>query len=160
MDKWFKDILPDKDPYHNRGRDQMRKKGVQNSSACGLAYLDGWPPGNTGGCSHFFFVFPLILLELFIFDNTTVETILFYFIKKKMINSIRNCICLMISSIRIPLVGNRYLLLYCSPTSDIAWIQMHVVSRERLYFDRWVKYFFLFAEMQKSGPAVVVSMKN
>ena len=27
MDKWFKDILPDKDPYHNRGRDQMRKKG-------------------------------------------------------------------------------------------------------------------------------------
>jgi hypothetical protein len=23
-------ILPDKDPYHNRGRDQMRKKGVQN----------------------------------------------------------------------------------------------------------------------------------
>ena len=27
MDKWFKDILPDKDPYHNRGRDQIRKKG-------------------------------------------------------------------------------------------------------------------------------------
>ena len=27
MDKWFKDILPDKDPYHNLGRDQMRKKG-------------------------------------------------------------------------------------------------------------------------------------
>ena len=27
MGKWFKDILPDKDPYHNRGRDQMRKKG-------------------------------------------------------------------------------------------------------------------------------------
>jgi hypothetical protein len=27
MDEWFKDILPDKDPYHNRGRDQMRKKG-------------------------------------------------------------------------------------------------------------------------------------
>jgi hypothetical protein len=26
MDKWFKDILPEKDPYHNRGRDQMRKK--------------------------------------------------------------------------------------------------------------------------------------
>ena len=35
MDKWFKDILPDTDPYHNRGRDQMRKKGVRNSSACG-----------------------------------------------------------------------------------------------------------------------------
>ena len=35
MDKWFKDIFPDKDPYHNRGRDQMRKKGVWNSSACG-----------------------------------------------------------------------------------------------------------------------------
>jgi hypothetical protein len=34
MDKWFTDILPDKDPYHNRGRDQMRKKGVRNSSAC------------------------------------------------------------------------------------------------------------------------------
>ena len=34
MDKWFKDILPDKDPYHNRGRDQMRKKGVRTSSAC------------------------------------------------------------------------------------------------------------------------------
>jgi hypothetical protein len=28
MDKWFKDILPDKDPYHNRGRGQMRKKGL------------------------------------------------------------------------------------------------------------------------------------
>jgi hypothetical protein len=27
MDKWLKDILPDKNPYHNRGRDQMRKKG-------------------------------------------------------------------------------------------------------------------------------------
>ena len=27
MDKWFKYILPDKDPYHNRGRDQMRKTG-------------------------------------------------------------------------------------------------------------------------------------
>ena len=28
MDKWFKDILPaDKDPFNNRGRDQMRKKG-------------------------------------------------------------------------------------------------------------------------------------
>ena len=37
MDKWFKDILPDKDPYHNRGRDQMSKKGVRNSSACGYA---------------------------------------------------------------------------------------------------------------------------
>ena len=36
MDKWFKDILPDKDPYHNRGRDQMRKKGVRTSSACVL----------------------------------------------------------------------------------------------------------------------------
>ena len=36
MDKWFKDILPDKDPYHNRGRNQMRKKGVRNSSACGM----------------------------------------------------------------------------------------------------------------------------
>jgi hypothetical protein len=35
-DKWFKDILPDKDPYHNRRRDQMRKKGVQNLSACDL----------------------------------------------------------------------------------------------------------------------------
>jgi hypothetical protein len=28
MDKWLKDILADKDPYHNRGRDQMRKKGA------------------------------------------------------------------------------------------------------------------------------------
>ena len=27
MDKWFKDILPEKYPYHNRGRNQMRKKG-------------------------------------------------------------------------------------------------------------------------------------
>ena len=27
MDKWLKDVLPDKDPYHNRGRDQMRKRG-------------------------------------------------------------------------------------------------------------------------------------
>jgi hypothetical protein len=26
MDKWFEDILSDKDPYHDRGRDQMRKK--------------------------------------------------------------------------------------------------------------------------------------
>jgi hypothetical protein len=28
MDKWFKDILPDTDPYHNRGREQMGKRGV------------------------------------------------------------------------------------------------------------------------------------
>jgi hypothetical protein len=37
MDKWFKYILPDKDPYHNRGRNQMRKKrGPEfESSACG-----------------------------------------------------------------------------------------------------------------------------
>ena len=27
MDKWHKDVLPDKDPYHNHGRDQMRKRG-------------------------------------------------------------------------------------------------------------------------------------
>ena len=26
MNKWLKDVLPDKDPYHNRGRDQLRKK--------------------------------------------------------------------------------------------------------------------------------------
>jgi hypothetical protein len=39
MDKWFKDILPDKYPYHNRGRDQMRKKGVRNSSACGQNWM-------------------------------------------------------------------------------------------------------------------------
>ena len=43
MDKWFKDILPDKDPYYNRGRDQMRKKGVRNSSACvsNVLYVEG-----------------------------------------------------------------------------------------------------------------------
>ena len=39
MDKWFKDILPDKYPYHNRGKDQMRKKGVRNSSACGQNWM-------------------------------------------------------------------------------------------------------------------------
>ena len=27
MNKWLKNVLPDKDPYHNRGRDQLRKKG-------------------------------------------------------------------------------------------------------------------------------------
>ena len=35
-----KHILPDKDPYHNRGRDQMRKKGGRNSSACGCHQLE------------------------------------------------------------------------------------------------------------------------
>ena len=44
MDKWFKDILPDKDPYHNRGRDQMRKKGVRNSSACVIVQAPGVIP--------------------------------------------------------------------------------------------------------------------
>ena len=34
MDKWLKDIFPDKDPYHNRRRNQMRKNGIRNSSAC------------------------------------------------------------------------------------------------------------------------------
>jgi len=38
MDKWLKDILPDKDPYHNRRRDQMSKNGGPNSSACGRAH--------------------------------------------------------------------------------------------------------------------------
>ena len=27
MDKWHKDVLPDKDPYHNCGSDQMRIGG-------------------------------------------------------------------------------------------------------------------------------------
>jgi hypothetical protein len=27
MDKWLKDILADKDPYHNRRRNQIRSKG-------------------------------------------------------------------------------------------------------------------------------------
>ena len=42
MDKWFKDILSDKDPipYHNRRRDQMKKKGVRNSSACDIRYMN------------------------------------------------------------------------------------------------------------------------
>jgi hypothetical protein len=42
MDKRFKDILPDKDLYHNRGRDQTRKKrgGVRKSSACGSNAMD------------------------------------------------------------------------------------------------------------------------
>jgi hypothetical protein len=31
MDKWFKDILPDKDPCHNRGRDQNEEKGGEGS---------------------------------------------------------------------------------------------------------------------------------
>jgi hypothetical protein len=44
MDKWFKDILPDKDPYHNRGRDQMRKKGDRNSSACVIVQAPGVIP--------------------------------------------------------------------------------------------------------------------
>ena len=40
MDKWLQDVLPDKDPYHNRGMDQLREKeggGVRNSSTCGIA---------------------------------------------------------------------------------------------------------------------------
>ena len=39
MDKWLKDILPDKDPYHNRGRDQMRKKGGPEFECLCLWYL-------------------------------------------------------------------------------------------------------------------------
>jgi hypothetical protein len=39
MDKWFKDILPDKDPYHNRGRDQMRKKGGLDFKCLWLKYV-------------------------------------------------------------------------------------------------------------------------
>ena len=38
MDKWLKDTLPDKEPYHNRGRDQIRKRGVRNLSACDIVY--------------------------------------------------------------------------------------------------------------------------
>ena len=41
MDKWFKDILPDKDPYHNRGRDQMRKKEGPEFE-CLWYYLGGY----------------------------------------------------------------------------------------------------------------------
>jgi hypothetical protein len=47
MDKWLKDILPDKDPYHNRGRDQMRKKDCVHLSSpnktftcpCNIMYM-------------------------------------------------------------------------------------------------------------------------
>ena len=43
MDKWFKDILPDKDPYHNRERDQMKKKGGSEFEClcCKQYYLRG-----------------------------------------------------------------------------------------------------------------------
>jgi hypothetical protein len=41
MDKWFKDILPDKDPYHNRGRDQMREKEGPEFE-CLWYYLGGY----------------------------------------------------------------------------------------------------------------------
>ena len=40
MDKWFKYILPDKDPYHNRGRDQMRKKGGPDFKCLWLLLVD------------------------------------------------------------------------------------------------------------------------
>jgi hypothetical protein len=43
MVKWLKDILPDNDPYHNRGRVQMRKKGVRNSSACAPEHIRSSP---------------------------------------------------------------------------------------------------------------------
>jgi hypothetical protein len=39
MNKWLKDILPDKDPYHNRGRDQMRKKGGPEFECSGIEML-------------------------------------------------------------------------------------------------------------------------
>jgi hypothetical protein len=39
MDKWFKDILPDKDPYYNRGRDQMRKRGGPEFEGLWVAFV-------------------------------------------------------------------------------------------------------------------------
>ena len=36
MDTWLKDILPDKDPYHYRERDQIRKKGGSGIRVPGL----------------------------------------------------------------------------------------------------------------------------
>ena len=48
MDKWFKDILPDKDPYHNRGRDQMRKKGGSEIRVPVYRYDNANPPGSAG----------------------------------------------------------------------------------------------------------------
>ena len=52
MDKWLKDKLPDKDPYHNRGRDQMMKK---RGGGSGIRV----PVGNTTHsftfCLHIYF---------------------------------------------------------------------------------------------------------
>jgi hypothetical protein len=42
MDKWFKYILQDIDPYHNRVRDQMRKKGGPNNFLVILWNLFHW----------------------------------------------------------------------------------------------------------------------
>jgi hypothetical protein len=41
MDKWFKDILPDKDPYHNRGRIPNEEKGGPEFECLWVSLL-GW----------------------------------------------------------------------------------------------------------------------
>jgi hypothetical protein len=40
MDKWFKDILPDKDPYHNRGEGPNEKK---RGSGIRVPVIQPWP---------------------------------------------------------------------------------------------------------------------
>jgi hypothetical protein len=52
MDKWLKDILPDNDPYHNRGRDQMRKFGVPEFE-CLWSHFTFSAKDTKGRCSRY-----------------------------------------------------------------------------------------------------------
>jgi hypothetical protein len=61
MDKWFKDRLPDKDPYHNRGRDQMRKEVSVNLLIRKLIYDYMYPvdlENNERSCEYSAIVVP------------------------------------------------------------------------------------------------------
>ena len=68
MDKWFKDILPDKDPYHNRGRDQMRKKGGGPEFEC-LCYesvpFNGWEQIKISLSEYFKFLFAYLVITYY-----------------------------------------------------------------------------------------------
>jgi hypothetical protein len=61
MDKWFKDMLPDKDPYHNRGRDQMRKKGGPEFECLWLRY-------------QLMLLVPYFLINALFLDRAVLET--------------------------------------------------------------------------------------
>jgi hypothetical protein len=149
MDKWFKDILPDKDPYHNRGRDQMRKKGGPEFEClwsrtprryCHLITLvtnvflttvgTATPPGGGDGW--------MVSIAIFWIEMTNVR--------------------LPIYDGQIRVIYVDYLLLSCMPVYMLLYVcYMHMIPS---FHNKWHFHFKLVFESRPSNGAPAVLTKS